>query len=62
MKCPHCNEELIYDDELDNGYYGEEYFCVTWLMVCPKCDYEQKLYETYKLESREWDNNEECNS
>lgn len=54
MKCPHCNEELIYEDELDSGYYGEEYYCVTWLMSCPKCDYEQKLYETYKLESREW--------
>lgn len=62
MKCPRCNEELIYEDELDNGYVGEDTYCVTWLMACPKCDYERKLCEIYKVTEREWSTDEECNS
>ena len=62
MKCPHCNIELFYDEEVDSDYIDEDIYYVTWDMICPECNYTRRLHETYKIESREWDEDEECNS
>lgn len=53
-KCPKCNEPLIYEDVIDECYTDETH-SMLWQMKCPKCDFEGKLWETYRIESWEWE-------
>lgn len=57
MKCPKCGEEIIYEDITDD-VYGDDTYSRRWRVTCPKCPFEGYLWETYRLESEEWDNEE----
>lgn len=35
-KCPHCNEELEYDERTSAQNFGDYYY-ETWHGYCPKC-------------------------
>jgi hypothetical protein len=54
MKCPKCNEELIYDDTLDECYSDDGYSEKVHA-YCPKCPFEGKLWLDYRLVSEEWE-------
>ena len=60
MKCPKCGTQLIYEDLLDE-YYDSEVHDEKWRVICPsqECDFEGKLWQNYRLESEEWDNDED---
>lgn len=59
MKCPKCGSSLIYEDCLEECYDDTTLF-QKWLMVCPgfNCDFEGKMWVTYRVESEEWENEE----
>ena len=54
MTCPKCGEEIIYEDITDD-VYGDDTYSRRWHVTCPKCPFEGYLWETYRLESEEWD-------
>lgn len=56
MKCPKCGTQLIYEDLLDE-YYDSEVHDEKWRVICPsqECDFKGKLWQNYRLESEEWD-------
>ena len=58
MDCPKCKEDLIYEEIVDEAYDDQTY-ARRWEMKCPKCDFHGYLWETYRLESEEWDNEED---
>ena len=61
MKCPKCGKSLVYEDCVEESY-DDNLLYQKWLMVCPAmgCDFEGKLWITYKVESEEWDDEENC--
>lgn len=59
MKCPKCGSSLIYEDCVTQEYDDTALY-EKWNVVCPAfgCDFEGKLWVTYREESEEWDNEE----
>lgn len=47
-KCPHCREELMWEDDLEASYSDDEYV-VSILGRCPVCDKLFQWTETYLL-------------
>ena len=53
MRCPNCDNELMYEEQLDE-YYDDRSHDELWLVKCCSCDFQGKLWENYRLESEEW--------
>ena len=60
MKCPKCNSELLFAESTDE-YWDAESYSVRWRVGCCKCDFEGYLWQSYGLQSEEWDNEEDDN-
>ena len=54
MKCPKCGEFLIYEDQLLEWYDDEDLY-IKWSVSCSKCSFEGRMWQNYKLESEEWE-------
>ena len=50
-KCPHCNVELEYHDQLSVDY-DDMYYFVNWSVFCPQCQRTFVIAEDYKLTDR----------
>lgn len=55
MKCPNCDNELMFEDQLDEYWMGRSYD-VLWRVKCSNCDFEGKLWQSYELVNEDWDN------
>lgn len=47
-KCPYCNEELEYDERVNDQNCGDYYY-ETWRGYCPKCKKEFYWDEVYNF-------------
>jgi len=54
MKCPKCGNELVYEDITDD-VYSDDTYSRRWNVHCTLCPFTGYLWETYRLESEEWD-------
>ena len=59
-KCPHCDVELDYLEQL-NTDYDDAYCFVNWSALCPKCQRTFAFVEDFKLTDRRFLNEEESN-
>ncbi len=50
-KCPHCDCDIEYCDELSNDY-DDAYYFVSWSGFCPQCQRTFSFRETFKLVER----------
>ena len=59
-KCPHCNVELEYHDQLSTDY-DDMYYFVNWSAFCPQCQHTFTFVEDFKLVERRFLNEEDSN-
>ena len=52
-KCPHCNVDLEYHDQLSTDY-DDMYYFVNWSAFCPQCQRTFFFREDFKLVERKF--------
>ena len=59
-KCPHCDTELEYFEQLSTDY-DDAYYFANWSAFCPKCQRTFAFVEDFKLVERRFLNEENPN-
>ena len=57
-KCPHCDIELEYHEQI-SADYDDIYYFVTWSAFCPQCHRTYTFCEDYRLVERRFLNEED---